>query len=371
MRSKVDSEWKERISLHVPHLFAGSVHDVLVKPNQAHDGCNEVLFTSTEMSKRGLGHSHLNSEPDPKLIEVLRRHSYYFLSSGFVGSAPQRQRPLTDAIHRNIEIVFSRSALKLEAARKSAGELITAPWAHAEFDRIDRGFWDKFGDSVTVEFQGSSVNYLRRHAELVGLPQNNEVTTRCLDLVDPFGFDDLNEMICEVAFEPFKLGSNPYASVGIDINDFPKRSLIYNEDFADLFLGNVHKRGLKIGAQNYEKTLNSIYVMALNQYRMRIVKQLYDDMLNREEALGLYLFENMIFKIVRKVRGLPEKTNEYRTIYGVIKKVLIKFKVKIDIRKIECLVAKLFRSDGYSYRLDRDINYIFQKDGNISYKNSY
>jgi len=367
MRSRVNVEWSQNVSNLVPHLFAGSIHDRIVKPDQARDGCTDIPFTSYEKDKVKLGHSHLSSDPDPKLIGLIKQQTEYYLRSGFqTGSSRSVIRDTTGkAFH--ISIVFSRSALKLKEARNVTEEVVVSPWGSMQFGQSNAGPWQIHDRDLRIEFHGVSINFLRKHAQLIIGTANARVEHTSLDSVDPFGFDELNEAICEASFRAGATLSNPYAGIRIDINDFPKRSLVYNEDFAALLLEIVQKRRLGFGQSDYEKGLNDAYVLAVRSYRQQNSSRLFDDVVDRSGGPGLFAFDQMLEAVVRDLGRLNSKTFSYKEIYSVIKKRLIEKRVVVDIKKVERIISSMFRSDGHTYCLDRDLRALFQNESEIWY----
>lgn len=335
MRSGFSLEWSESVSYSVPHLFAGSIHDRIVKPDQALEGCNDIRFTSYEKEKEKLGHSHLSSDPDPKLIGLIKRQGEYYLRSGFQAGTINGTFGAAAGDVPNIRIVFSRSERKLTETRGLLGNVVSSPWSSMGFEQADLDMWQAFDRDLRIEFHGVSVNFLQKHVLLASRAKQVRLELTSLDAVDPFGFAELNDSICEASFDSDSPTVNPYSGMSIDINDFPKRSLIYNEDFAALLLEIARESKLDFSNSNYRKKLNDAYTQAVRTYRKQFSLRLYRDVADNSGGPVAYAFDKMLGAVIGDLGKLDTKTFSYKQAYSVIKRRMIEKRIIVDIRKVE------------------------------------
>jgi hypothetical protein len=346
MRVNDNKIWDDSACFHVSHMFCGSINDnKIVKPDNALTGCKDIEYISYDKTKESLGHSHLSQSPDPELIRNLQNHAEMFINSG-LNKKFYIYPGIAENEGSNVELIFSRSHLKLKKYTGKDGSLFES-WE-------DPYFRGETGIIPNEIFQnGCSVNYFLRY-----LKNTNacNVLVSDLDKVYPDDVESVGNKLCELCFGEERLGQNPYKNIPFFTRDFPKKSLIINDDFFELFLKRLQK----------EKTKNTdlegvckAYKCAVKDYRRVISNKIYrSSLIKRDMSEGK--FEVILFDSVKKLLILPEKKSEYLVVHEIVKKKFYDRKYRISLRDIEAIVSVLMRSDGELYWLDRDVRQVFK-----------
>lgn len=361
MRTTIDKLWNDRARYVVPHLFCGSVNDNrIVKPDNAITGGVDDEYMSSDHSKAALGHSHLSTSPDRDLLALINKKTFYFASSGLsqkIYELSQFSRR-HDGHFRPVQIRLSRSKKRLD--EYSFGErvktTIEKPWKH-DFATCTGAL--NGVSPVSIHVHGCSVNYFVRCLF--------SDTERELDDLNFTNLDEnqnshvvANDTLCENVFSSGKSVPNPYRELPFDIVDFDKKDLISDKEFLEIFSrilinGNFTlKTYAKLPRNVYEPKLREFYRLAVSQYRILVVRNIFNNLPTRLE-IGVVRFEQMLVDIITEIRALPSYKCEHSDIYTIINCVGLASRCKFGILGVEYIISKLMRSDGDLYWLDRNI----------------
>lgn len=346
MRVNGNKIWDDTACFQVSHMFCGSINDnKIVKPDNALTGCKDIEYISYNKTKESLGHSHLSQSPDPELIRNLQKHAEIFINSGL-----NRKFYFYPEVEKNegsnVELIYSRSHLKLKkysGKNNSLFESWGAPYFLGETGVIPNEIFQN----------GCSVNYFFRYLKN---KSKGNILISDLDKIYPDKVDNVKEKLYELCFSEEHIGQNPYKKIPFFTPDFLKKSLVINDDFFELFLMRLKKKQVK---NTDLKDVYEAYGCAVKDYRSVISKKIYSSSLLKKD-MGEGKFEFVIFNLVKKLLGLPEKKSEYLVVHEIVKKEFYLRKYRITLRDVEAIVSVIMRSDGELYWLDRDVRQAFK-----------
>lgn len=345
MRFNDNKIWDDLSCFRVSHMFCGSVNDnKIVKPDNALTGCKDIEYISYDKTKKSLGHSHLSQSPGSELIRNLQSHTEVFINSGL----NKKFFPYPDGSgskESQIELIYSRSHLKL---KKYSSKSISgcgswgSPYFKGETDMVP---------NIIIQ-NGCSVNYFFRTLKNINA---GRVVLSDLDKMYPDDIDSVLNKLCGLCFGKLYSEKNPYKKIPFFTSDFPRKSLIINDDFCDIFLKKITKEKLK---NTDTERIYKAYKSSVKEYRSIISKNIYvSSSLKKEMSVGR--FEAILVNSVNKLLNLPEKKSEYLVVHEIVKKSFFDKKYRISLRDIEVIISVLMRSDGELYWLDRDVRQVY------------
>lgn len=346
MRVNDNKIWDNSSCFRVSHMFCGSINDnKIVKPDNALTGCKDIEYMSYDKTKEPLGHSHLSQSPDPEFIRNLRAHTEVFINSGL-----NRKFLIypddSGAKENKIEIIFSRSYLKLKKhSNKDSSEY--SSWESSDL----QGKTDIVPNTIIQN--GCSVNYFLRSFRNIDA---GSVTLSDLDKKYPDDIEDVENKLYNLCFGELYSEKNPYKNIPFFTNDFPRKSLIINDDFYELFLKEIKKKKPK---NTDIKSVHEAYNSSVKQYKGVISNNIYSSSLLKKE-MSVGKFEVILVNLVKKLLALPEKKSEYLVVHEIVKKAFFYKNYRISLRDIEAIISVLMRSDGELYWLDRDVCQVFK-----------
>lgn len=366
MRYEHEEKWNGYVRFVVPHLFCASINDrKIVKPDNAFYSAVDETFLSKKSEFSGLGHSHLSSSPDPLLLRLLSRNVGHFLCSGHSKSNffLQGNNFLADGASekKELRIYFSRSRRRIETLHGYASEfflkplcpsieyIVSAKKMHAENSSFNQLF-----------VEASSINYVKKSIIIMGGNRNVEIKSFDSDFGIGCPRKITNDYLCEKAFSSFDGGDNPYKKISFDAFRIKKKYLIDDLEFIDLLCATLDERSIDIRGityvgEEYDNGLfEKIYIKVAKKYFSMFIYRIFDNFsLNKE--IGFASFRRTIKRILKKISSMDEKRNNYQSILRIINMEFYICRKKVSIADAEYLIARLMKSDGDLYWLDKMI----------------
>ncbi|MFP7755666.1 esterase/lipase family protein [Thermodesulfobacteriota bacterium B35] len=248
MRSNLQKEWSEK-SYQIPHIFAASVCDnKIVKPITALSSCTDLSYVSRRNKYKKLGHSHLSTCPDYRLLKLIRGEIIYFTNSGFNKKSISQQITKLNSLPsiKYITIIYSSSYQRITDAYNinlhTKDLLITNIWggilynSNKETKYLYKKLLDGKKTNIKFYINARSATFITRH--ILNLPDNSIFRLSSIDL-DRHSKDKIsiaNDNLCEYVFALKSFNQvNPYKYTTFDVYDFNKKYLIDHYDFISLF----------------------------------------------------------------------------------------------------------------------------------------
>lgn len=339
--------WEEKERYKVPHIFCGSIYDnKIVKPDNAFIGCADIKYLSKEQVHGELGHSHLSRSPSKELIELLIKNIYVFNNSGINRMLIDTTKKSIGNSSKIIYIYFSRSKYKLESAKKSISNKITEqPWKYTDYSTAE-----------SIVFNGCSINYFLKSFVREKVLKDKQIVIKDIDSSSGENLEDVNNDLCEIAFEKSLFNENPYKDLLFYTSDFPKKSLILNKEFFNIYTHIVNKHKMNSACIDDE---DSAYNKSKEKFKKLVSNSIFNE-LEISNLIGSNKFNDLFLSIVKNIIEEKPKRKLYIIIYEMIKRIFFEEGKVINIRDIECIISRIMRSDGDLYWLDRDIKLAFK-----------
>lgn len=374
MRFNGDEIWDKHACYQVPHIFCGSINDrKIVKPDNAFTTLKDRRYLSKDQTKNHLGHSHLSTSPDEKLLGIYFRDIFHFMNSGLSQVFCSTAKPImgNNDSSSTIEIVYSRTPLKFVKINGNYKTtiIITNPW----YELIDQSLAiiqnvnsksSGINGIIQIKFIGCSVNYFTKYLSNYFL-EHARLKLKDLDFHGSESRSSTNNHLCEWTFENSYSEQNPYKHLPFDSLDFKKGSLIEDKEFLDMFLVILSENKFTISryykAGTYKENLKKYYKITTEKYRRDVSSDIYSDCFT-DPSIGIENFERILNDIVVSINNFPEKKNYYNKIYEIIKMRFSITRQYVGIRQIEVIISKLMKSDGEVYWMDKYLMQIFDKN---------
>ncbi|PNH94731.1 esterase/lipase family protein [Vibrio diazotrophicus] len=355
-RMKNPLQWPEKYSFRVPHIVAGSINDrYFAKIDNIAPYARYDSYISKDSSKQYLGHGHLSQSPDSALLDKMSRLANDFIRSGFTRMG---YNPYTQSLETG-QFFYSKSKRRLE-----------------EFENNYRGILknvessNAWASSKKLTINACSVSNIVRN---MVYEQKLEPTVVDLDYFFDENLTTANDRLCLVNLSSNN-SANPYADIPFDISQFKKRSLITNPDFLLMLNENCKKRGITIrksfGIKADDKvsseraSLMECYLDTIKQMRKDLTSDIYNQFNTSAtpKRVGAAGFENYLFDVISKIKSLKGNHHQYVIIYELMFKLGNQKGYQFVLEHIEKIIAKIARSDGELYWLDRDISFLFDNE---------